>query len=414
MRRAWTFLVILSGCSALTSPATHADTKPEPMVVRMSRTVANVEIENQEFATFTPQAMRSKPRTAGGDLRFGQIMRRLPSDPSWYAMHHVPLAATYRDGRPESLWCDLNLNARLDDESPLHLYDYPTPPGSRAALVDLAWTAVLGGDSIPVSWKTRIVLEPLAPPDTLPRYLLQRVYANTGVITADGVPRRAFLFDGNNDGLYTTEYGDGVFIDSDGDGTVTVDPTDPEFLPFSVPAQVGKTLFEVTQVARDGSEISLRAIPGQQEQRRADVGDMAPDFAFDSIDHRRVRLSDYRGHPVIVYFWESWCPACQKLAPPLRALYDRLHPRGLEILSISFDQERERLLAFEVAHREPWPVWFEGHAFWEHPVGRLYGVPVAGTAYLIDPDGRYRGRYEDLEDLEQAVAALLAPKGAER
>lgn len=400
-------LVLLLGEPTAAAHAADGNRTAQSVVVRLTESIANIEYDAQEFTSVASPIVRSKPSASGGDLRFGRIKRRLPGDALWYARHDIPFAALYQGGDPASFWCDLNMNGDLSDESPLSLYHYPTPAGSRAALVDLAWTAGLASDSIPVSWKVRVVLEPVAPPDSLPRYRLQRVYANTGTVVVDGIPRSAFLHDGSNDGLYTRDYGDGLYIDSDSDREITVDPTSVEFLPFGVSAQIGQTLFETVRINLRGTEVALNALPGQREQKRADVGDPAPGFSFESLNGKYVRLSDYRGHPVIIYFWASWCASCDQLAPALRAVYDRLHPRGLEIVSISFDEDRGRLLAFEVKHREPWPVSFIGRPSWENPIGRLYGVSVAGAAYLVDAEGKFSGLYYDFEDLEEKAAALL-------
>jgi thiol-disulfide isomerase/thioredoxin len=413
MQRKWILLTLTLGCLGTPVPA-RADRGVHPLVVRLSPAVANIEYDAQEFMRAAPPSLRTVPKMEGGDLRYGRIRRRLAGDPIWYVRHDVPFAAIYREGAPVALRCDLNLNGNLNDEEDLPLYHYPTPAGARAALVDLAWTATPGGDSIPVSWKIRIVLEPLAPPDSLPRYRLQRVLANTGTVMVDGNPCRAFLCDGNNDGFYTRDYGDGLFIDSDRDGEVTVDPTSAEFLPFGVSAQIGRTLFESLRIDIRGTEVDLGAQPGQKEQKRADVGDPAPDFSFESLDHRYVRLSGYRGHPVVIYFWASWCASCVQFAPALRGFYDRLHPRGLEIVSVSFDEDRAALLAFEVKQREPWPISFIGRAFFENPIGRLYGVPATGAAYLVDSEGKFRGLYYNLEDLEEKAGELLNAKSLAR
>ena len=376
-------------------------------VVHLTSSIANVEFENQEFPPIRPPMIRSIPLNSAGVLRFGRIARRFPEDPVRTSRHDVPIAASYVDGMPTAFWCDLNLDGELSDEKPMKLYQYPGLVGARAALVDLGWKAKLGADSIPIAWKLRVVLDPIVPPDSLPKFRLQRVFANTGKLVMDGQSRSVFLYDGNNDGIYSKDFGDGMFIDADGDGEVTVDTSSPEFLPFGVPTQVGGTLFETVRVDPQGAEVELSGISGQREQHRPSVGDPAPDFTFESLDGKRVRLSDYRGRPTIVYFWAAWCGSCVQLAPAIRAVYDRLHPRGLQMLGISFDRDRETLLAFEVTHREPWPISYYGREFWENPVGRLYGVSNAGSAYLIDGEGKFQGLYYDFEDLEEKAATLL-------
>ena len=401
------FPLILCALTSLPGIAPGAISKSEVAVVRFSESVANVEYESQEFASTPFRGIRSLPRSQTADLRFGRIKRRYPGDTPSSPRRDVPMAAAYVNGLPVSFWCDLNLDGELADEKPIALYHFPGSPGARAALVDLKWKVKLAADSIPISWKIRVVLDPVTLPDSLPRYRLQKIYAETGKIYLDGQLRSAFLYDGSNDGVYSKDFADGLFIDSNGDGEVTVDTSSPEFLPFRVPTQVGSTLFETLRVDPRGSDVELRAITGQREQGQATVGDPAPDFTFESLEGKHVGLSDYRGRPVIVYFWASWCGACVEQAPKLRAVYNRLHPRGLSILAVSFDHDRASLMAFESKHAEPWPISYVGREFWENPVGRLYGVSAAGAAYLVDGEGKFLGLYYDLEDLEEKAATLL-------
>lgn len=45
---------------------------------------------------------------------------------------------------------------------------------------------------------------------------------------------------------------------------------------------------------------------GQSSPVRLTVGQLVPDFSLPSLDRRQVRLTDYRGHKVIVFMWASW------------------------------------------------------------------------------------------------------------
>jgi peroxiredoxin len=408
-------VLLLASCGPTVAQAGGSRSGANPdAVIHFTEAVANIEYADEQLTPVAPRIVVSRPPDPASNLWFGRLRRRLPDDPPTFTQHDVPFAVQYAGDNPVAMWCDLNLNGKLSDERPVRLYHYPSSPGARAAVVDLSWRAAWRGTVIPVSWKLRVVLEPIAPPDSLPRYHTQRVFSKIGEIPLDGTTHRGFLFDGNNDGIYTMEYRDGLFVDLDDDGRVVVDPTSAAFLPFAVAAQLGKTLAETVSIDPSGSELRLRMQPGEPERRQAAVGEPAPEFYFESLDGKLVRLSDYRGRPVIVYFWAAWCGACEELATTLRGAYDRLHPRGLEVLGISFDEDRTRLLSFEEKHREPWPISFLGRGFWENRIARLYGVSATGSAYLVDPGGKLVGLYYDFEDLEEkAVSLLLAPEGGE-
>lgn len=47
----------------------------------------------------------------------------------------------------------------------------------------------------------------------------------------------------------------------------------------------------------------------------------------------------YTGKPVIVFYWASWCPFCARQSPYVQKLYDNAQDTGLEVLSISIDED---------------------------------------------------------------------------
>src|SRR4051812_45465448 len=67
----------------------------------------------------------------------------------------------------------------------------------------------------------------------------------------------------------------------------------------------------------------------------------APDFTLTTLSRGMVTLSQYRGRPVLLNFWASWCKPCREELPDIIAAYDAHHADSLEVLAINLtDQER--------------------------------------------------------------------------
>ncbi len=67
------------------------------------------------------------------------------------------------------------------------------------------------------------------------------------------------------------------------------------------------------------------------------LGKPAPNFQLVSTDGKNVSLSSYRGRPVLVNFWATWCGPCKYEIPWLTDLHTRYAPQGFEILGVSSD-----------------------------------------------------------------------------
>jgi thiol-disulfide isomerase/thioredoxin len=333
-------------------------------------------------------------------------MRRLPEDPISEARHYVPFVFEYLEGRPHRAWCDLNLNGDLSDDPEPTLFDYPGHAGAKCFLADLAWTARRGTQDYRIAWKVRVVGEPISDLGQRPVYRVQRVLVPMGEIVLDGTPHRAFLFDGNGDGLYTKDRLDGVFVDLDDDRHFEVDPLSPEFGPFRIAFQWDKHICAIDSVAASGDEVLLRQVGMSDPPVFARVGEPAPAFVLHGVDGQAIDLGELRGRLVILYFWASWCGACKKEAAQVADLYQRFSRRDLEILGVSYDSDRGALQAFRREHGETWPTSFTGGLPSEDPVGRLYQEHGAGVFYLIDRRGRLRGVYYDAKTVSESIARL--------
>src|SRR5918999_2021488 len=125
-------------------------------------------------------------------------------------------------------------------------------------------------------------------------------------------------------------------------------------------------------------------------------GQEAPDFELTSDTGERVRLSQFRGNPVVLYFYpRDDTPGCTKQACAIRDSYDDFTERGAVVLGVSPDEESSHV-KFKAKHGLPFTLLADP----DHEVAELYGVwgerkymgrtymGIERSTFLIDEDGR--------------------------
>jgi thiol-disulfide isomerase/thioredoxin len=68
----------------------------------------------------------------------------------------------------------------------------------------------------------------------------------------------------------------------------------------------------------------------------ARVGGTAPAFTSWDLSGKRVSLADFKGHPVLITFWATWCTACQEELPAMQRIRDRYQASGLSVLAMNY------------------------------------------------------------------------------
>jgi len=63
----------------------------------------------------------------------------------------------------------------------------------------------------------------------------------------------------------------------------------------------------------------------------------AAPFSLRGLDGKQLRLSDYRGQPVVLDFWATWCTPCRASMPHLNEIQERFQPQGLVVIGLSVD-----------------------------------------------------------------------------
>jgi thiol-disulfide isomerase/thioredoxin len=127
---------------------------------------------------------------------------------------------------------------------------------------------------------------------------------------------------------------------------------------------------------------------------------------FTAVDGREVDLAKMKDKVVLVDFWATWCGPCVAELPNVKAAYEKLHPKGFEIVGISFDQSKEKLENFVEKEKMPWPQYFDGEG-WHTKIGQEFGINSIPAMWLVDKKGILRDM-SARADLEQKVEKYLA------
>jgi peroxiredoxin len=153
--------------------------------------------------------------------------------------------------------------------------------------------------------------------------------------------------------------------------------------------------------------VSCGAAAADQTLTPLPGGVPAPDFALPDTHGKLHRLSDYRGRPVIVNFWATWCPPCREEIPSMNRAWRELSTAGIMILAVDVGEDADTVFVFTADYPAEFPLLLDVSG---EVVGRW---PVKGlpTSYVIAPDGTlaYRaigGRAWDDPDLLERIKRL--------
>ena len=116
------------------------------------------------------------------------------------------------------------------------------------------------------------------------------------------------------------------------------------------------------------------------------IGREAPPLVARGLDGASYRVSDFKGKPVLLDFWATWCLPCRESRPVVESLYREYKDRGLVVLAVS-DESPETVVAFLKGSAFPYPVILSDASAFLQP----YGVAYLPTFVLIGRDGKIAG-----------------------
>ena len=146
----------------------------------------------------------------------------------------------------------------------------------------------------------------------------------------------------------------------------------------------------------------------RQSQTARAIGNKFTDIAMNDTTGRERRLSEWcgKGRYVLIDFWASWCGPCRAEMPNVTACYEKYHAKGLDIVAISFDTNKDAWLRAINTMKMPW-VHLSDLAGWNSLGATTYDIKGIPANILLDGEGNIIDI--DLRDymLEEKLAEIF-------
>lgn len=142
--------------------------------------------------------------------------------------------------------------------------------------------------------------------------------------------------------------------------------------------------------------------------KRQMPGQMFTDLTMADTLGVEHKLSEYvgRGKYVLVDFWASWCGPCRAEMPQVKALYEKYHDKGFDIVGLSFDNSKKAWTAGIQKLGLPWHHLSDLKG-WQCVAASVYGINSIPATLLVGPDGKIVAGGLRGEALEKKLAEIF-------
>ncbi|MGD9646875.1 MAG: peroxiredoxin family protein [Pirellulales bacterium] len=133
------------------------------------------------------------------------------------------------------------------------------------------------------------------------------------------------------------------------------------------------------------------------------------------VDGTAFDWSSYRGRVVLVDFWATWCGPCIGELPNVKKNYELYHDRGFDVVGISLDTDKDKLVKFIADNELPWACLYSDdpdNNGWKHPMAVHYGINGIPAVLLVDKEGKVVEMNARGSKLGEALERMLGPAAA--
>lgn len=130
---------------------------------------------------------------------------------------------------------------------------------------------------------------------------------------------------------------------------------------------------------------------------------LAPDVRLKDPKDSLIALSSLKGKVVLVDFWATWCGPCRRANTKLKKIYNKYKSQGLEILSISVDQNMNNWKKVIKNDKLNWL-----HVIDNQGYAGAWNINYIPATFIIDQNGVFKATFINVENAEGIIKSLLS------
>lgn len=115
----------------------------------------------------------------------------------------------------------------------------------------------------------------------------------------------------------------------------------------------------------------------------AQAGNASVDFSLEDLEGNQHQLTDYEGQGVMLNFWGTYCPPCEREMPHMESLYEEYKEKGVEILAVNVNEAPLTVNTFVKRYGLSFPILLDKGM----NVTDAYGIGPLPTTVLINESG---------------------------
>lgn len=162
-------------------------------------------------------------------------------------------------------------------------------------------------------------------------------------------------------------------------------------------------LYETYYNTCEAPHLEGRSAEIVEQMKQLAPGNKAPELIMPDAMGNYFWLSQMKTDKyVVLFFWASWCPHCQKAMPEVLDFYHKNKDKGIDFVAVSLDSKKEDWLGYINRNKLDWTN-ISDLRYWDSEAVKLYALRATPTFYVLDGSLHIIKRTNEFEEVKKIL-----------